>query len=906
MGKTHVAAAFPSDYISQITTEEELEKAIEKLLEVRELTCFYVGSGDFGMLGAHYFDKFDNKKEFAFYYKKIQPYLSRLNSYYTPTFIDTLAKPQDYHSARKEIMTLGDKLQKLVCAERTPTSLSRPSQEAIAASKVQKRKVETFLAFQRNSAYRELFGGTNLQNTSFSRTYKKFCTVIAEAYENGAIKKQVDILERSSFDDPLLSYQEKIQNVYSKLYPVSFTSSLQTEFPNDFISRCNTEQELQTAISSLHEAYAIVVSQPGAYAQLRFMASLLDANKNYFNELPNRLAFIALYKKLQPYLAQLDEKYSTDEFIQALEEADLNLEPYESALRDITNLPDLEARLEALVREENRSPSTPKKIVQDPSIFSAPSQDQIAAIETIENSLNRISVKFRKLKASETAKNMAQIVSEKKTKANELANITNKISNLVKGLDQTKINSQTLQEMLDTHQKLTIELSEIQKRKKNTVNNATKELDTQAKALMAGLKNLPFNIDSITALRLTVTALEAQISRVGSNEPDQIRTALEIIRAEFRSHLQIAASHLELAEGLEKGSLAETVFSVNTLFENYYDYLITSFHPISYLQLASEKLYQIADQLQKRNDPNYIPQTAEIIQQKSQSLAQKLDDLPYYDPNMAKKVLETINQLQAQVTQVAMVSGKIVMNKLKEIRSELGVQLVTAADNADFHLGLKTEKLAKPISECFDNFYTDFITAIETTNDQTDLILLTDTTLTEKRLAKGQQRLAEIKSDQEAARIEALIFGPPHKDADTINFYFATLNREVLNAGASKTPLLAIKNKLQAYFTVLRPYLVEGQELADPCKIIFPYAKLKRPYRRQLITYKMYNNSLILIRVFTINFRILLGRLLKKMSLFLLLILKLAIEIENNFFVFLKNCPLILYASLIVIGLLRL
>lgn len=890
LAKTHVAASFPANYISQIDTEDGLKQAVEKLQEVRGIAYSHAVNGDFGILNASILNNFAHKEIFAFYYKKVQPYLARLDSRYTPNFMETIKTPQDYNNARKNILALQDNLEKLVCAERKPTILPTRSQEAVEASNVAKREVGTLLAFQRNPAYRELFGGTNLQNIEFNRNYKKFCAVIAQAYEIWALKKRADYLERSPFEDPLMSAKEKLETIYAKLYPVLATSPMSAAFPEDFISQCDTEQELKVAIANLHEAYAMIVSQPGAYTQLRMMVGQLKAQPNFFDDKQNQKGFIALYKKLQPYLVQLDEKYNADTFVQALEqgphfasalkeldlttldllnpfrlmsaqldtnedyfvdlqnrqaflvlykqlqpelvkldpkynadtfvqsleEADYSeeeAESYASALRDICNLPSLRSRLEALVITEEVLPTVPAQVQ---AISSVPTQQQVAAMVALEDILKKVSAKFRELKAPETAKTTAQIADEKKAKETELADINVKIKDLIAGLDVSNVDSQALQELLDTREKLTAELAQINKRQAEVADKVTKELDNQAKALVDGFRSLPFSPDLLREITLALTALEAQISRVGKDNPEQVRNSLERIRSEFGVHLKNATTQLEIAEGLEAGSLANGVIAINAQFNNYYDNLVSSIYPVSYIQLASEKLYQIADQLQKQKDLSHTLQTPEAIQQKAKSFAQQLDGLAYYDPQTVKKVLGTINQFHAQVAGIGTVSREIVMSNLKEIRSDLGRQLIVAADNAEYHLGLKPGSLATPISKRFDEFYTAFITSIATTSDQTDLALLTDTSLTDKRLTKERQRLVEVQSNQEAARVEAIIFGPPHKDADTINFYFAAINKEILNAEASgvATPLLSIKDRLQAYYTTLRPYLLEKSELA--------------------------------------------------------------------------------------------
>ncbi|WP_019215322.1 hypothetical protein [Legionella tunisiensis] len=119
LANTQMVSEFTIDYLSKLTTEEDLTTAVDRLREVHKLLDHHYVYGDFGMLkgdgdsvDVRFFDKSENKEQFAYYYKRVQPYLTKVDSRYTPSFIDGLKTAKDYDTARKTIVSLQSKLEK--------------------------------------------------------------------------------------------------------------------------------------------------------------------------------------------------------------------------------------------------------------------------------------------------------------------------------------------------------------------------------------------------------------------------------------------------------------------------------------------------------------------------------------------------------------------------------------------------------------------------------------------------------------------------------------------------------------------------------------------------------------------------------------------------------------------------
>ncbi|KTD03017.1 hypothetical protein [Legionella feeleii] len=828
LASTKLASEFAMDYISKLTTEETLTAAVERLREVQQLVDHHYVYGDFGMLNRNededvdFFKQTDNREQFAFYYKRVQPYLAKIDTRYTPSFIDGLKTANDYATACKAIVALQDKLERIANAERQPGPLARESESSRAAAKAQQRLIVATLAAQ-DETYQALTGHV-IPNKDFELAYKQFQQVIADAYKERNMRVNT-IGPRPQ--DALVAAKYDLEAAYKKMLPYLKASSLAGEFPEDF-SELDSAEELSTLVAKVHAAASIVNYRSSlVYEALGAMALEMQKypdEEDYFTPLVNRPLFTSQYTKIQPFLAQIDAKYTVN-FAESLESP----EDYVAAFHEILALKDqveslLHEEAERVLNEKVESllagpaiPPVAQKPVQQHFHLAINPEDTAL----LRSKLEKISEILGQKKAPETAQTTKQLEEQRNAKEQELAAVQIKIKAFVDSLNQpnaASVDSTVLQGLLDTRRQLTTELATIAERQKAIPGNATKEVDTKAKAFLEALSSLPLSRDSLIVLTATIAVIEAQMARVGVDDRDQVMASLEKVRKDFTADLKTAVAELETTQGLTAGSLSDSFTAINVQFSGYYDAVVTSVYPTSYLQLVSERLYEISDHLQKYKNPAHAAQTPEERQAKAKVFARQLDGLAYYDPRTAKKALQIINELQAEIAGIGKTSRTIIMAKLNTIRSELGADLLAAADNAEFRLGLKPNTLAKSISDKFEAFYEGFITSFAEVSDQAGLSLLTDTSGTAKRLAREEQRLNAIKADtQGAAQVQAAIFGMPHRDADRINYLFATLANDVLKAQAtdSETPLLDIKARLLEHYQKLRPYLLENSELAE-------------------------------------------------------------------------------------------
>lgn len=184
------------------------------------------------------------------------------------------------------------------------------------------------------------------------------------------------------------------------------------------------------------------------------------------------------------------------------------------------------------------------------------------------------------------------------------------------------------------------------------------------------------------------------------------------------------------------------------------------------IQLIAEKLYQIPIALtQIKNGASPQEVDKQIIDANVQAFVNGLNDLSF-GPKSAKKILKTITKLQIQLSDIGFLSRELAITRLKEIRSEFGTILIAAADDTEFHLGLKPGTYSSVVSDRFDKFYTALVVNMPLEKEQTGLELLIDLTSTQKRLLREEERLETVMTNQTAEETYKAIFGA---DYDQIN-----------------------------------------------------------------------------------------------------------------------------------------
>ncbi|CEG59100.1 hypothetical protein [Legionella fallonii] len=174
--------------------------------------------------------------------------------------------------------------------------------------------------------------------------------------------------------------------------------------------------------------------------------------------------------------------------------------------------------------------------------------------------------------------------------------------------------------------------------------------------------------------------------------------------------------------------------------------LITLIDGFYNLQTQARQLTDAEDATQIVQDKNAMKEAFKTIEESYAKLRLKRKDIASF--------LAAINQLEAAVHNSEVESHQLIIDNLKNIRTQFGVSIVKQADDAEFTLGLNPGSLSGPISEYFDSFYKGLLDRIVQTNEQSDLQLLVDTTPTKKRLEDENKRLESLLASKTYSRAE--------------------------------------------------------------------------------------------------------------------------------------------------------
>lgn len=186
-----------------------------------------------------------------------------------------------------------------------------------------------------------------------------------------------------------------------------------------------------------------------------------------------------------------------------------------------------------------------------------------------------------------------------------------------------------------------------------------------------------------------------------------------------------------------------------------------------YVQLIAEQLYQLPIALNrfKHNGKSSSPSKAEVDAQ-IKEFVEGLNGLSF-GPGSAKKVLNTLSKLQIQLSEIGFLSRDIAMSHLKEIRSEFGILFMEAADNVEFHLGLKPGTYSAVVNERFEQFYRALLVNLPFHEEQTGLELL-DLTTIQKRLAREDERYKIAQADQGVVPAKKQLLSDNYKTFDHV------------------------------------------------------------------------------------------------------------------------------------------
>ncbi|WED44020.1 hypothetical protein [Legionella cardiaca] len=123
-----------------------------------------------------------------------------------------------------------------------------------------------------------------------------------------------------------------------------------------------------------------------------------------------------------------------------------------------------------------------------------------------------------------------------------------------------------------------------------------------------------------------------------------------------------------------------------------------------------------------------------------------------FKPVQIGNFLNAIKTLQTLLINAGAEGHDLIIERLKDIRTEFGAEILMQADEVEVTLGLKPGVLTSKISHKFDDFYNKLAKNISGVVGQNILVFSLDTTPTEKRIAKEKERLihqSKLSSDRQ-------------------------------------------------------------------------------------------------------------------------------------------------------------
>lgn len=228
---------------------------------------------------------------------------------------------------------------------------------------------------------------------------------------------------------------------------------------------------------------------------------------------------------------------------------------------------------------------------------------------------------------------------------------------------------------------------------------------------------------------------------------------------------------------------------------------------INYLELIAKQLYQIPAALKKFNSDS--APTDEQIESQVRNFIDGLQGLSI-GPGSANKILKSISLVQTQISSIGEESRKLAFNQLKNIRAQLGAELIEAADLAEFNLGLKSGTLSTTVEKSFNEFYKAMLYSL--VDDEQLLDLIFDVTVSQKRLMQEKTRLKEVWLDTKAETQRRILFGDDYAKDELIYNAFKELQNTAKELDVF-TPDLEVQQEeiafqeLEINYSQLQPYL---------------------------------------------------------------------------------------------------
>ncbi|RUR12705.1 hypothetical protein [Legionella sp. km772] len=235
----------------------------------------------------------------------------------------------------------------------------------------------------------------------------------------------------------------------------------------------------------------------------------------------------------------------------------------------------------------------------------------------------------------------------------------------------------------------------------------------------------------------------------------------------------------------------------------------------SYVRLIAEALYKVPQPLERLNaDQPLAPPSSQQQEEQINAFVERLNGLSF-NPESIDAILAATSKLQKKLNEIGTGSRELVMDNLKEIRSEFGYIFMAAAAKAEFELGLKPGTYSTVVRGHFDRFYESLISNLPLEKDQTGLELIIDVSHTKKLLAKEKAQLGLAEADNRSERTAAAIFANDFKSEHSIYKAYQQLNELLLTFNDPPNQFEFIefsdfREQALELYKLLQPFLVKA------------------------------------------------------------------------------------------------
>ncbi|KTC65922.1 protein SidH (plasmid) [Legionella adelaidensis] len=250
-----------------------------------------------------------------------------------------------------------------------------------------------------------------------------------------------------------------------------------------------------------------------------------------------------------------------------------------------------------------------------------------------------------------------------------------------------------------------------------------------------------------------------------------------------------------------------------------------------YIQKLAEQLYGIPNKLRQLNTGTPLA-SEEALQAKIDQLVKNLSGgsfgtLQLLSPAFLERLLNAGIEINEQLATAGKEGRLLVLNN---VSANIGADLLKAADNIEYMLGLKLSTyseefgpaemesgkkknltLSDSLEKSFNEFFKTLVLNLPFEKDQKSLELIVSSDLTQARLENEKQRLIKEQANNESEQLSAFFFGERYENFDEIDELYEDLERLY-----ESESLLDVKDEINEIYKKLQPYLLKKEELEQP------------------------------------------------------------------------------------------